>query len=281
MRGTHPRMSSPSPASGEGRGGGLYSFLIDVDGVDDAATDLLRAAGEATPSNKSRDSSALTIVEIDQSTLDDPLIMAPRYLVRNPKLWSGVSHTSLYAQLKALIELWSPRYIVIDSTGVGAGLSSFLEASYGDRVIPFLFSAKSKSDLGWKFLSVIETGRFKDHAFPGMENAARHSPKLTGLDSQPETGPFKDYEDISNDSLQKLFKVQLDHTLMDISTGLNRLMKWGVPDGTRDQAFGELVHDDLVISAALCALLDDCEWGKADSTVIKSLIPLSDLNAIF
>jgi hypothetical protein len=34
-------------------------------------------------------------------------------------------------------------------------------------------------------------------------------------------------------------------------------MKWGVPDGTRDDSTGDLLHDDLVISAALCALLGD------------------------
>ena len=30
-------------------------------------------------------------------------------------------------------------------------------------------------------------------------------------------------------------------------------MKWGVPDGTRDISTGELVHDDLLVSAVtLC-----------------------------
>ena len=29
-------------------------------------------------------------------------------------------------------------------------------------------------------------------------------------------------------------------------------MRWGVPDGTRDEATGELVHDDLLVSAAMC-----------------------------
>jgi hypothetical protein len=33
-----------------------------------------------------------------------------------------------------------------------------------------------------------------------------------------------------------------------------------VPDGTRDPASGELVHDDLLISASLCAVLDEATW---------------------
>ena len=63
-------------------------------------------------------------------------------------LWTGTRHTALYAQLKALAELWDPRYIVIDATGVGAGLASFLEKSFPHKLIPFLFNASTKSKLG-------------------------------------------------------------------------------------------------------------------------------------
>ena len=34
----------------------------------------------------------------------------------------------------------------------------------------------------------------------------------------------------------------------------------GVPDGTRDQATGELVYADDLIPAALCHELDKLEW---------------------
>jgi hypothetical protein len=37
-------------------------------------------------------------------------------------------------------------------------------------------------------------------------------------------------------------------------------MRWGVPDGTRDERTGELVHDDDLITAAMCTLLDRMEW---------------------
>ena len=33
-------------------------------------------------------------------------------------------------------------------------------------------------------------------------------------------------------------------------------MRSDVPDGTRDESIGELVHDDLLVSAALCYALD-------------------------
>jgi hypothetical protein len=58
-------------------------------------------------------------------------------------------------------------------------------------------------------------------------------------------------------------------------------MRWGVPDGTRDPQTGELVHDDLVLSAALCSVLDQQVWGLAESLVIHSLDPLADLRETF
>jgi len=51
-------------------------------------------------------------------------------------------------------------------------------------------------------------------------------------------------------------------------------MKWGVPDGTRDQIMGELIHDDLIISAALCSFLDDQQLGTAESSVVIAQDPL-------
>ena len=71
------------------------------------------------------------------------------------------------------------------------------------------------------------------------------------------------------------------HAQMEISVGPNRSMKWGVPDDTRDEATGDLIHDDLVIYTALCSILDDCEWGRAESTIIDSFDPLSDLGEVF
>jgi hypothetical protein len=52
-------------------------------------------------------------------------------------------------------------------------------------------------------------------------------------------------------------------------------MRWGVPDGTRDPATGDQVHDDLLISAALCALLDKQTWGLTKSEVISAVDPIS------
>jgi hypothetical protein len=47
--------------------------------------------------------------------------------------------------------------------------------------------------------------------------------------------------------------------------------------GARNSASGELVHDDLLISAALCAVLDGEKWGATESAVIPAPDPLQGL----
>ena len=147
MKGSHAPLTAPQP-------GCLYAFTLDVAGEDEGITGEV---GEL--SNAGRDSTALTIFEIDLSTLRDEIIRAPRYLVVYRKLWTGVKHSSIYGQLRGLIDQWQPRYIVADNTGVGAGLVSFLSNAYQEKMIPFTFTSKSKSDLGWSFIAVIESGQ--------------------------------------------------------------------------------------------------------------------------
>jgi hypothetical protein len=53
-----------------------------------------------------------------------------------------------------------------------------------------------------------------------------------------------------------------------------------VPDGTRDEN-GELVQDDLVISAALASVLDDQIWGSALSEIIDPIDPMTGMEDVF
>jgi hypothetical protein len=57
-------------------------------------------------------------------------------------------------------------------------------------------------------------------------------------------------------------------------------MRWGVPDGVRDPATGELVHDDHIVSAALCSVLDEQTWGLTFSEIIPGKDPLSGLKPV-
>jgi hypothetical protein len=228
MVGNHERAFEPLA-------GRNYALLVDVAGEDQAGSDQ----GLGGLANPNRDSTACTIVEVDLAKLEDELTRAPTYRVVNRRGWTGVKHANLYGEIKALAEHWGVPYLVIDATGVGAGLASFLEKALPGRVIPLVFNARSKSDLGWDFLSVVETGRFKDHSPNGPERVE--------------------------------FWRQL--VFVEYQSNEHQTLRWGVPAGSRDPATGELVHDDWVLSAALCALLDKQTWGRAVSQVIAPDYP--------
>jgi hypothetical protein len=226
--------------------GSIYCGLLDVAGEDEGINDL--GGGEAH--NQGRDSTALTIVRVNLAGLADPLIKAPAYEVVARFTWLGVKHSTLYSGLGRLASLWGFRWLVVDATGVGAGLASFLAKALPGKVIPFVFTGSSKSGLGWDYLAVVESGRWREY--------------------------------VGRDELQAEFYRQLEYCQYEIQPGPDRRMKWGVPDGTRDFATGELVHDDLVLSAALSAELDRQEWIAAGPTlVVKRADPIVDLDRGF
>jgi hypothetical protein len=243
MRGEHPRLLEP-------REGELYAFLIDVAGEDEGAADTIADLEKDLLRNPARNSTALTIVEVDRSTLADQLVKAPTYKVVDRRSWIGVPHTSLYGEIRALADLWRPRYVVLDASGVGVGLSSFLSKALPGRLLPYTFSHRSKSDLGWNFLAVCDTGRFKDHQ--SAQGSAEHTE----------------------------FWNQLEH--VEYEAQANKMLRWSVPNGTRDAKTGELVHDDLVLSAALCAVLDDQEWsGGGPTLMVRARDPLEEMDRGF
>ncbi|MDD2694825.1 MAG: hypothetical protein PHD58_02750 [Anaerolineales bacterium] len=237
LRGDHAPEEAPCA-------GAVYALLVDVAGEDEAGASETSLAGLA---QSRRDSTALTVVRVDLSSLDDELVRAPTYRVVHRRAWTGVKHTSLYAQLKAAVEHWGARYTVIDATGVGAGLASFLEKAFPARVVPFIFTAKSKSELGWRFLALIETGRLKDFSLQGVAPAPFHAQQRV---------------------LQELFFTQAGQCASSVLVGPGKALRWGVPEGTRLAQGGELVHDDLLLSAALAGALDEQAWGLAASEIV-------------
>lgn len=235
------------------RPGSTYAVLLDVAGEDEAAGGDMTVTGGALEnplSNRDRDCTALTVVEVDRSTLADPLLRAPTYRVVERRQWQGVKHARIYGEVRALAEAYRARWVVVDATGVGAGLASFLERALPGRVIPFLFSQASKSRLGWGFLGIVDAGRWKDPA--------------------------------AEDPLRAAFFQQLGFCQYSIRPGPTRVMRWGVPDGTRDPASGQVVHDDLVLSAALAAVLDEQPWVAPmpvvakDAGIIRAKDPLEE-----
>ncbi|MGB4594522.1 MAG: hypothetical protein WBI14_01275 [Anaerolineaceae bacterium] len=261
MRGSHDTLETP-------QAGKRYAMLVDLAGEDEAKRDSSYAGdGDAAGlSNVNRDSTAVTIVEIDLELFSDTLIEKPRYRVVRRELWTGERHASQFGRLLALAERWQIEKIVIDASGVGAGVASLLKDKLGERVIALTFSAQVKSRLGWGFLATIDTGRFEDFRSP--------------VQSDPETpsNPLTQVMQSEQDRLQALFYRQLAGLKSVVSIGPERLLKWSVPEGTRDPEGGQL-HDDLVLSAAMVAVLDEQTWSvRLEPTLILAPDPLEEMN---
>ncbi|HEX7394240.1 MAG TPA: hypothetical protein VF313_04870, partial [Anaerolineaceae bacterium] len=82
MKGVH----SPQVGSLPGR---IYCILVDVAGEDEGVTSV-ETQDLASLQNPGRDSTALTIVQVDLSTMADTIIKAPSYLVVFRRQWIGV-----------------------------------------------------------------------------------------------------------------------------------------------------------------------------------------------
>jgi len=228
MQGDHAQQTRPIP-------GHIYCFTIDVAGQDETVfTDSTML------SNPKRDSTVLTIFELEIPR-SDQVISKPIYRVVNRLSWIGAKHSTLYSVIIGLNSSWAPVKLIIDATGVGAGLASFLMDKLGTKVIPFEFSQVSKSDLGWDFIAIIETDRFKEYS------------------------PFD----------PEMMR-QLEYCTYEIMEGPGKVMRWSVPDGTRDISNGDLLHDDYIVSAALISLLDQETWGIGESHVIVAKDILED-----
>ena len=220
--------------------GKIYAFILDVAGQDEAVF-----SGADQLENPGRDAVNLKIVEVDLSTLPD--LKRPTYKVVYRQEWTGQKHTVIRRQLKAMGDLWRPIHWVIDATGVGEGLWAMLDEDFPTytkppelrRVIPFKFNSTTKSSLGYDFLGLIDGNRYKEYA------------------------PFDEH-----------LLEQLQKCTYSVGVGPSKPMKWGVPDGTTN-THKDPVHDDDVITGALCTVLDGAKWAVPTPTVtIKPKDPL-------
>jgi hypothetical protein len=248
LQGDHPRLHRAEP-------GKRYAGLLDVAGEEEEGS-----GPEAFDNTSRRDSTALTIVEIDMQTASrghprdhggtarergllgwpesekcdrpDSLAVSPArrlaiYRVVDRMAWTGAKHTALHHQLVDLARnVWNLSALVVDATGVGAGLASFLADRLGRgprrvNVSPFLFNRKTKSDLGWAFIGLIDGGRIKEYADDGAD-------------------------------ITRIYRHQLAACTFEVLPGPGKLLRWSVPASRG--------HDDLLVSTALTARLDEIDW---------------------
>jgi len=228
LQGDHPRIHRAEP-------GKRYAGLLDVAGEEEEGS-----GPEAFDNTSRRDSTALTIVEgVSRVPGGRPSVVGretclttydsrlPTYRVVSRMAWTGTKHVALHEQLVDLARnVWKLSALVVDATGVGAGLASFLADQLGRaprRVIvsPFLFNRKSKSDLGWAFIGLIDGGRIKEYADDGAD-------------------------------ITRIYRHQLAACTFEVLPGPGKLLRWSVPPSRG--------HDDLLISTALTSRLDEIDW---------------------
>jgi hypothetical protein len=94
-------------------------------------------------------------------------------------------------------------------------------------VSPFLFNRKTKSDLGWAIIGVIDGGRIKEYA-----------------DDMGWAG--------GGDDITRIYRHQLAACTYEVLPGPGKRLRWSVPPSRG--------HDDLLISTALTARLDEIGW---------------------
>jgi len=154
LSGDHPRLHAPLPQE-------TYVAAVDVAGED--------SAGAGALANPQQDSTVVLIGALEWRT--DPLLglALPGIRIVNAYQWTGLPTTEQYARLVRLLgETWRVQRAVVDATGIGDALARFLAARLGSsRVDPFVFTAQSKSALGYDLWLLAGSGRLRMWADDG------------------------------------------------------------------------------------------------------------------
>jgi len=114
-----------------------------------------------------QDATVVSIAELDFSSVDQ-IQKQPAIKIVEHFRWTGTKHTDLYARLIDLLKnVWGCKRIVIDATGIGQPVASFLGQALGSKVVPLVFTAASKSKLGFELLAAVNSGRLKMYTSDG------------------------------------------------------------------------------------------------------------------
>lgn len=203
FEGAHDQLS-------RGIDGERYAFLIDVAGEEETSE-----TAEAYDTGAKRDSTTLFVLRCVDT------VGQPRFEIVQRRGWTGIRYSRLLDQIEDLaVNVWRAEYIVIDATGIGAGLASFMADRFKRKrvtIVPHLWTFATKSQAGFDLVSLIDTGRLKDYRIPTGDLASRE------LYSQ-------------------MIKVKTE-----IMPGTKQ-MRWSVP--------AHLGHDDELMALALTPALD-------------------------
>jgi len=155
LSGGHARKHVP----GSGK---VYVAGIDLAGEAEEGEDVILRSIKPR-----QDSTVVTVGELDFEHVNE-INKQPSIRVVEHYWWTGHKHPELYPQLVDILKnVWRCRRVVVDATGVGQPVASFLRKALGSRVVPFTFTSSSKSRLGFDLLAVVNSGRLKIYAGSG------------------------------------------------------------------------------------------------------------------
>ncbi|MGA8849695.1 MAG: hypothetical protein WB564_07745 [Dehalococcoidia bacterium] len=155
--GEHQRQSQP---------GMKRTYVAGIDLAGEHEPEMTREAALGNNRERGCDSTVITIAEVDarlpglggQATSP----AQPVLKVVEQYQWTGMPHSQLYTQMTDILKnVWHCHRIVVDATGIGQPVASFLRKELGSRVIPFVITSRSKSDMGFELLSFVNSGRLK------------------------------------------------------------------------------------------------------------------------
>ncbi|HZS00770.1 MAG TPA: hypothetical protein VFE37_18780 [Chloroflexota bacterium] len=167
LAGTHARERRPQP-------GAVYVAALDCAGEEESSPALPwegGSDGHFAPHAR-RDSAVLTLARLTRPRVLG--VEEPHLEIVEHYVWTGRKHRELVPQLVDLLKnVWRVRQVVVDATGVGGAVASFLVGALGaGRCTPFVFSASSKSALAYGLLGAINAGRVRMYADDGSPEAA-------------------------------------------------------------------------------------------------------------
>jgi hypothetical protein len=165
LQGEHPPLADPV---GHPWGRGTFVAGLDVAGADEEDPD-----GALIRVNPARDSTVLAIGYAEQAVVrgsgtsgqGSAGVVEPKLYLAHLYAWRGAPHRELYPVVLALLRRWRVTQTVVDATGVGGGLAAFLQAALPlNQIRPWLYTAASKSQLGYDLLSALNADRLKLYA---------------------------------------------------------------------------------------------------------------------
>ena len=149
MLSTHPRLKEPQ---------GKLTYIAGIDLAGEREETREAALMAAKPK---LDSTVITIAEVDTTQRSQFTLVEPTLRVVEHYQWTGIPHSTLYPQIVDILKKWNCQRVVVDATGIGQPVASFLRKELGSRVVPFTFTQKSKSDMGFELLSFVNSSRIK------------------------------------------------------------------------------------------------------------------------